>query len=486
GTLPKAIEFAVRAGQHAYAQLGYEEAAGHLERALQASRGAAVSAHLRLSILLPLGHAQRAAGDEEGARATFLTAAQIARDLGDADLFAEAAVSAASGTETGTVDWTLVRLLEDAIRLVGLRDGHRRTILLAQLARVLYFADAARRHAYSEEAVAIARRRDDSAGLLAALRARQYALWEPGEAASRREIGTEILELATATRDPMAREAALYWRIIDHSELGEMAVVQETLRRYRELAAACRLPRVRWRGTLFEATLALLAGRLADARRLAQQAVGLLAPSSRNNVEVFFLVQSFLICKEEGRLAELEALVTGIAEHAVYFPAWPATLALLHAELGHTEAAQEVLADIETRFGDLPRDGMVLGACARLAEACALLELPRFAQPLLPLLAPHVNAVVVLASAAGCLGSAARYAGLLAHTLGQLDEAIAYFETALATNERIGALPLLAHTQRELARSLRARGKRGDRERAAGLEAEAAAMAARLRLVALE
>src|SRR5262249_52086970 len=161
GTLPKAIEFAVRAGQHAYTQLGYEEAAGHFERALQASRGAAVSAYLRLAILLPLGHAQRASGDEEGARATFLTAAQIARDLGDASLFAEASISAASSMETPSVDWTVVRLLEEAIGLVGSRDDRWRAMLLAQLARALYFADAARRHAYSEEAVAISRRRDD-------------------------------------------------------------------------------------------------------------------------------------------------------------------------------------------------------------------------------------------------------------------------------------------------------------------------------------
>src|SRR5262249_35232921 len=36
GTLPRAIECATHAGQQAYAQLGYEEAAGHFERALQA------------------------------------------------------------------------------------------------------------------------------------------------------------------------------------------------------------------------------------------------------------------------------------------------------------------------------------------------------------------------------------------------------------------------------------------------------------------
>jgi tetratricopeptide (TPR) repeat protein len=486
GTLSKAIEFATRAGQHAYGQLGYEDAAGHFERALQASRGMAVSAETRFTILFPLGCAQQAAGDQEGARATLIEAAQVARELGYMHGLRQALV-AASGEETGTVDWTLVRLLEEAIGLLGPHEVRERIILLAQLSRSLYFADAVRRHAYSEEAVALARRRDDSIALLEALRARQFALWEPGEAARRGAIGGEILELATATRDPLATAEALSWRIHDHLELAEMPVVHDTLRRYRELAAAWRLPRVRWHVTVVEGALAQLAGRLGDARRLAQRAVGLLAASSRNNVQAFFHLQSLLICREEGRLAELAPVVTMAAERAVYSPIWRAALALVHAELGQTDAARHELSDLGAGgFDDLPRVGSVLGTYAGLAEACAILAAPHFAEPLLPLLAPYTDTVIVVGYAAGCVGSAARYAGLLAHTLGQLDDAVAYFEKALGMNERIGALPQLAHTQRELARSLRARGARGDRDRAAGLDAAAAATAGRLGLVALQ
>src|SRR5262245_25351538 len=51
GTLPQAIECATRAGHLAYAQLGYEEAAGHFERALQASRPGIVDAAARLPLL---------------------------------------------------------------------------------------------------------------------------------------------------------------------------------------------------------------------------------------------------------------------------------------------------------------------------------------------------------------------------------------------------------------------------------------------------
>src|SRR5262249_33293979 len=418
GTLSKAIEFATRAGQHAFGQLGYEEAAGHFERALQASRGTAVAAETRFTILFLLGSAQQAAGDQEGAHATLIEAAQVARDLGYMNGLQQA-LTAASGEETGTVDWTLVRLLEEAIGLLGPRDTRERTMLLAQLSRSLYFADVPRRHAYSEEAVALARRRDDRVALLEALRARQFALWEPGEAARRREIGAEILDLATATRNPVATADAISWRIHDHLELAEMPVVHDTLRRYRELAAACRLPHVRWHVTVVEGALALLAGRLGAARRLAQRAVGLLPASPRNNVQAFFYLQSLLICREEGRVAELAPVVAMAAERAVSSPIWRAALMLLHAELGETDAARQELSDLGTgRFGDVPRVGSVLGTYAGLAEACAILAAPHFAEPLLPLLAPYTDSVIMLGYAAGCIGSAARYAGLLAHTLG--------------------------------------------------------------------
>src|SRR5262249_4156030 len=112
------------------------------------------------------------------------------------------------------------------------------------------------------------------------------------------------------------------------------------------------------------------------------------------------------------------------------------------------------------------------------------LAVPHFAEPLLPLLAPYTETVIMLGYAAGCIGSAARYAGLLAHTLGQLDDAVVYFEKALATNERIGALPQLAHTQHELARTLRAGGPGAVRARAPPLGATAAATAPRPGLAA--
>jgi tetratricopeptide (TPR) repeat protein len=487
GTLPQAVECATRAGYLAYAQLGYEEAAGHFERALQASRTGTIDAATRLRLLIAFGQAQEAAGDEDGARATLVEAAQLARELRDAGAFGKAVAVAAESATTGLVDVAMIELLEEAVQRAGPGDTRRRALHLAQLARALYFSDTERRHACSAEALAIARRVGDAFVLHHALQARHFALWEPGTVDERRALGIESLALARDVGLPLSLAEEFSWRIVDHLELGDMTVVDETMRQYRDLAARCRLPRVAWHQTVVEAALAQLAGRLDDAERLAHRAASLRVPSVRNNVAPFLGVQLYLVYEERGRLEELKASIQVAAERATTtLPIWRAALANLHAILGERDEAQAVMASLAARgFTDLPLDGNLLGTLARLAEVAARLGEREWAEALLPLVAPHADVVVVLATAAGSLGSTARYAGLLAHATGRVDAAVAHYEAALAVNARIGALPQHAHTQHDLACTLRLRAGAGDAERAAALDADAARTAKQLGLVEL-
>ena len=486
GTLGKAIERASLAGFRAYARLGYEEAAGHFERALQASRAGGVAADRRLSLLIAFAQAQEAAGDDGGARATLIEAAQLARDLDDSFAFGRVAMLIGAAAATGTVDAAIIGLLEEAVRRAGARDGLARVFLLGQLSRALYFADADRRNACSAEALAIARRLGDAYALHTALQARHFALWEPGTVEERRALGTESIALLRQVGVPLTFAEEYSWRILDHLEIGDMAVVDDTLRRYRALAARWRLPRVQWHVTVVEAALAQLAGRLDEAERLAVGAARIRPPNPGNNVAPFMGVQLYLVREEQGRLAELAPAVSAAARDATTLPIWQVALAHMHATLGDPEAARHAIAGMAARgFTDLPRDGNLLGSWARLAETCALLGETAWAEALLPLLAPHAHLVVVLATTVGCLGSVARYVGLLARTIGRLDEAVASFDAALAMNERIGALPQLARTQHDLACTLRARGAPGDVARAAALDDEAGATATRLGLAAL-
>jgi DNA-binding CsgD family transcriptional regulator len=91
---------------------------------------------------------------------------------------------------------------------------------------------------------------------------------------------------------------------------------------------------------------------------------------------------------------------------------------------------------------------------------------------------------VMIGHLVSCYGAADRYLGMLAATLGEPDRAVEHFERALELNRRMGADTWLAHTAYEYGRFLLARG-RGDRERAAALLGEAAALAGRVGMLAL-
>ena len=102
------------------------------------------------------------------------------------------------------------------------------------------------------------------------------------------------------------------------------------------------------------------------------------------------------------------------------------------------------------------------------------------------LLEPYADRVAMAGGAVWLAGSAARYVGLVSSALGDYDEAESHFENAIAANRRMGALPWLARTQVDYARTLLARGRSRDGQRADELLAEAGATAQRLGMVDLQ
>jgi tetratricopeptide (TPR) repeat protein len=117
--------------------------------------------------------------------------------------------------------------------------------------------------------------------------------------------------------------------------------------------------------------------------------------------------------------------------------------------------------------------------CARLGDADR-------AERLYELLLPYRDVALVVPIATVCCGSNARYLGMLAGVMEDWDAAEEHFEAALAMDQRLAAWPWLAHTQHEFATALLARGELGDRARADGLLAAAAATAQRLGMVSLQ
>ena len=88
------------------------------------------------------------------------------------------------------------------------------------------------------------------------------------------------------------------------------------------------------------------------------------------------------------------------------------------------------------------------------------------ARALLLLAHGRPDAEQVVDQARGFRGFVSRYLGLLAGTLERWADAATHFDEALAMNERMGARPWLALTERDYGRMLLTRGGEGARERA--------------------
>src|SRR5262249_15471359 len=131
----KAIAYARQAGDRALANLAFEEAAAHYERALSVlTPHDRAGEELHCDLLIALGVAQHRTGGAAH-RESLAAAADLARRLGDAVRLGRAALAhaRAGGLFSDTrVDVALIALYEEA--LAGIEDdGTLKAQLLAQL-----------------------------------------------------------------------------------------------------------------------------------------------------------------------------------------------------------------------------------------------------------------------------------------------------------------------------------------------------------------
>src|SRR5262249_44622511 len=139
---------------------------------------------VRCDLLTALCDAQRRSGSHVW-RETAAKAVAVARRVGDPVRLARAALGHArpSGLFANgvTVDHDVIALYEEALAALGATGGSERARLLAQLAveLVLLPGECARRDAFSQEALAIARRLGDADVLAQTINARIIAAVRP-------------------------------------------------------------------------------------------------------------------------------------------------------------------------------------------------------------------------------------------------------------------------------------------------------------------
>jgi hypothetical protein len=494
GELAKAIDYSVRAGERAMKLVAYEEAADHFERALQAY-GLQERADVprRCDLLLALGTAQSRAGDSRAARETFLRAAGLARRLESPERLAKAALGYGAGMggfEFGRVDEGLVALLAEAREALGEQDGPLLARVLGRLATELYFSDRTEeRVELGEEAVAMARRIGDRGTLASTLSARFLTLWGPENSVQRLQIASDVVALGEEVRD---RELVLrghVWRIVSLMELGDWVGADIELAVHARLAEELRDPLHLWYVPLFNATRALLEGRLADAERFAGVAFAVGRGTQAQNAAQLYATQLFALRAEQGRLAEVEQSLEEFGRRYPATPVWRAAAAFSLAVLGRTEESRRAFEALAGgNIAEIPRDGEWLSTVALLVRTGARIGDARRTGELGELLAPYTERAVIAGRGAICLGPVSRFAGIAAAAAGRASEAIALLEHALDVARRWGAEPMVAGIRLELAEVLdrSGSGTADYDKRARELRADGLAAARRLELVGLE
>ncbi|MEZ0292780.1 MAG: AAA family ATPase, partial [Solirubrobacteraceae bacterium] len=479
GGAAKALVYALRAADVALEAHAYEDAAAHYERALVTLDLARPDDRVaRADLLLALGRARWQAS-ERGPRLAFEMAAVLARDMGDAERLAWAALGAGGRYYApGVPDRPYVALLEEALAALEPDDSALRARLLARLAENLVFLEQRDRAILiAGEAQAMARRLGEPAALAAALMSMHATHQHIAYVAERHRLAEEAIALAGELDDDELAALGRHWLVFDLVELGDLVEARRRWMELETLADRLRQPLYRHSALAWRGVWAGLAGRFEEAERLAHASVALAEHAGDPDAQAHFTAQLFAVRREQGRLHELLDPIAGagagdgpVALH------WRAMLALAHVDAGNVTAARAVVTDaLSAGVPAIPQTMLWLSTLVALAEATAALTDAASAEALYPALLPYAHCLAQTGFT-GCAGSVERVLGRLAATLDRPRAAQGHLDAALARHEAIGARALAARTRCDLGEILLT-GTADARARAASLLADAAAAA---------
>ncbi len=288
----------------------------------------------------------------------------------------------------------------------------------------------------------------------------------------------DLLEEALRAGDRELELLARRFRVEALFQTGDIPALDAEIEAYARLAEILRQPISQWYVPLFRGARALLEGRYRDSERLAGQALemGERAHSTNARMMADFtqLTEAF---RQSGRFEDMEVQWQRFVEAFPEMASVADWIAFALATVGQGDQAK-ARADLErlTASGmltGLGAGGMWIVMTVFIAEVAAGVRSTAAAEVLYEALRPFGTQFVICGTAGATYGSVWRHLALLADVLGRTGEAAEHFERAIEAHRAAGALPYLAHTQREYAAMLLARRAAGDAERADGLLAEA-------------
>src|SRR6266568_605868 len=343
-----------------------------------------------------------------------------------------------------------------------------RVRLLTRLACALRSSpDREHAAALSQQAVDLARRLGDPLTLGYALSGRYGAIWWPENTQERLEIASEVVRIATEVHDGELMVEAHLSRYAALADRGAMGQAREELAALARIAEELRQPAQQWISWAIRCQLALFEGKYEAAEVLIPLGLEADQPATpiRDNV-AGARCHLFMLRREQGRVGEVEDDIRASLVEFPWYPLNRAALACLLLDLRRSDEARTVFEDLARNdFEALYRDNEWLLGMSLASEACSLLGDAASAAILYDQLVPFAGRQAI-GFGEGSVGAVDRYLGLLATTMGRLDDAERHLAEGIEMNERMGSRPWAAHTRHDLARMLLARDGPGDRDRA--------------------
>jgi DNA-binding winged helix-turn-helix (wHTH) protein/tetratricopeptide (TPR) repeat protein len=434
----RALHYTLRAAGVARRCLAYEDAARHLDRALELLDTGA-DPRQRLGLLLEQGELLKSAGRARDARERILHAAGIARRLDAHGELARAAALLVSAPEAGIVDQERVDLLKEALAALPAGD-RQRPRLQALLAKSLIYS---RDPEGSAKLALDARAASD--GLQLALRAETLeacheALAAPSYLAERVSISEALTRIGHQSGDQRVLLRATAARVWNCLELGDMAGVDAAVASLETLVEHAREPFFRWYARAFHSMRAMVSGRLEDAERLAHEAHGLGSAIGEALAHHMHCAQLSGLLRLQGRFSEAEPLIRAISLQHPALGGWGAVAAQLEAYLGRKEVARASLERLlERDLDNLKRDPSILSALAPAAELCAVVGDAPQARLLYDAALPYEHHHATVSVGIATYGPMGRHLGLLAMRMGELERAKRHLEGAIVAAERMAS-----------------------------------------------
>ncbi len=388
-------------------------------------------------------------------------------------------------------DEAQIRLLEEARTMLPEHDSHLRSMVTARLGLIPVYTTSVpdpgvleRSLALNGEAVAMARRLGDRNALGYALNARMHGLWGIEPAPERLATGKELGEIADDVGDEFFALHGHMWCVRELLAQGDVDAVVDEIARFAARDAGPVHPLNSSHVTNIAAMMALVAGDFEAGESLSQQAFAV----AEGYYELAGGYQAALMIWTWWQRDELRAMGSTLRQAIAGLPANSpsvrAGLALADAEAGELEdacAGLDWLSEVGWANVGPRSEACALGLAAAAAATIGH-EAAAQAARIYEQMRPYAGtAIVVRPAAAGCLGPADTYLGLLAATAGDLALAEVHFEAALRLARLMRSAPFVAAAQVELARTLRQRG-RDEGERVAVLLRSAEESALRLGL----